>query len=168
VSIPQKARRWIAGGAAVAAIAGGSGLALAQGGAPPPATPIPTAAAGTTVDTPEPGDVPDRVDGTEAPGSERADDASRGAEKPGAEQADDASEAADAAKLLKTAKVSRAEAVNAALATTPGTVTEAQIGDEDGTVVWEIGVRTAGDGGHEVKVDASTGAVISSAVDPID
>ena len=119
-------RRWLAAGATVLVIGGGTGLALAQGGGP------------------------------------------SGADTPGQEASDAAAERAEAARLAPTAKVSRADAQAAARADTPGTVVEAQLGDEDGTVVWEIGVRAADGTGHEVKVDGATGAVLSSHADELD
>ena len=144
-------RRWIAAGATVLVIGGGTGLALAQGGGPSGST----ASAGAA-DLPEPGDVPDVA---EAPDH---------ADTPGQEASDAAAERAEAARLAPTAKVSRADAQAAALADTPGTVVEAQLGNEDGTVVWEIGVKAADGTGHEVKVNAATGAVLSSHADELD
>lgn len=72
-------------------------------------------------------------------------------------------EAADAAALTALAKVSETDAKNAALAKFPGaTVTTATLGDENGTVVWEIQLTDASKVAHDVKVDAGTGAILAT------
>ena len=182
VRLSTNTRRWLAVGATVLTIGGGGGLALAQGGG---ATSGPPAAAQTAPDRPEPGDVPDRAgardDGlapgtasVQVPGDRGADERSEKAEAPGVEQeegteaneaAEGRAEAAEAAKLAPLAKIDRAQAEQAALAKVPGTATGAELGDENGNLVWEIDV-TAKDGTqHEVKVDAGNGTVLMAQVD---
>ena len=73
--------------------------------------------------------------------------------------ADTEDEAAEAAALAALAKLSEADAKNEALAKFPGaTVTKASLGDENGSVVWEIQLTDSRNVAQEVKVDAGNGA----------
>jgi uncharacterized membrane protein YkoI len=163
----MKSRRWVAAAAAALAVAGGSGLALAQqgGNAPGPTGP---AAAVQKADQPEPGDLPDRVDRPEPGDTADVAGAAEAPDGPGREDSGDAAEKAEAAKLLPQAKVTEQQAAQKALVTSPGTVVEAQLGQENGTIVWEFQVKAPDGSGHEVKVNATTGAVISTTADGID
>ncbi len=152
MSLRMKSRRWIAVSAAALAVAGGSGLALAQQGGTPPSSTGPATTA-QNADQPEPGDVPDAAEAPDGPGQETS---------------GDAAEKAEAAKLLPQAKVTQQRAAQKALAASPGAVVEAQLGEENGTVVWEFEVKAPDGSGHEVKVNATTGAVISAAADEVD
>jgi uncharacterized membrane protein YkoI len=72
-------------------------------------------------------------------------------------------EAAETAALAALAKVSEADAKNAALAKFPGaTVTKASLGDENGSVVWEIQLTDSSNVAQEVKVDAGNGAILAT------
>jgi uncharacterized membrane protein YkoI len=80
----------------------------------------------------------------------------------GAEGANEASEADESAALAKLAKISEADAKNAALAKFPGaTIGKATLGDENGSVVWEIQLTDANKAPQEVKVDAGNGAILA-------
>ena len=72
-----------------------------------------------------------------------------------------ASEGAETQKLQGLAKVDQAAAEKAALGAVPGTVKNAQLGNENGYVVWDVEV--AGQGGKvtDVKIDAGTGKVLA-------
>ncbi|MFN8124111.1 MAG: PepSY domain-containing protein [Thermoleophilia bacterium] len=182
------AKRWLAAGAAVMAVGGGGTLAMAQSVGN--SSTAPTVQSAQRPDTPEPGDRPDsrnsgvsqdrpeagdtadanRVSGGSQDRPEAGDtaDANSGnvaeradnQESTASERGDGAGEATEAASLSKVATVSRAQAEQAALGKTPGTVTEASLGDENGTVIWEVNVKASSGGDHEVKVDAKTGAVL--------
>jgi uncharacterized membrane protein YkoI len=72
-------------------------------------------------------------------------------------------EAAETAALAALAKISEADARNAALAKFPGaTVTTATLGDENGSVVWEIQLTDASKVAQDVKVDAGNGAILAT------
>jgi uncharacterized membrane protein YkoI len=71
-------------------------------------------------------------------------------------------EAAEAAALAKLAKISEADARNAATAKFPGaTVQKATLGDENGSLIWEIKLTDASGAAQEVKVDAGNAAVLA-------
>jgi len=79
-------------------------------------------------------------------------------EEPVPEDAE-AAEAAAEAQLEADAAVSRVEAERIAQGEVAGPVDRARIGDEAGTVTWEV--RIDGESGHtDVVVDATTGAVL--------
>jgi hypothetical protein len=68
----------------------------------------------------------------------------------------------EAAALAKLAKVTEADARNAALAKFPGaTIQKATLEDENGNVVWAIELTDATKAAQEVKVDAGNGAVLA-------
>jgi uncharacterized membrane protein YkoI len=66
------------------------------------------------------------------------------------------SEAAEAAKYTSMAKISEADAMKAAVAKVGGTATKATLGNENGSLVYEVTVGT-----QDVKVDAGNGKVLS-------
>lgn len=67
--------------------------------------------------------------------------------------------------LESLATVTADEAIAAATAAVPGTADKAELGNENGTVVYEVDV-TADDGTKtEIKVDAGNGAVLDSSAD---
>jgi uncharacterized membrane protein YkoI len=191
--ISNKTKRWLAGSAAVLAIGSGSGLALAQQGGTGATSPA--AVTQAAPDLPEPGDTPDRpgaMDATErddgltagassvqAPNAPDQDEGSEAAETPGqengseqesaaSEAADDKGEKAESATLASLAKIDRAQAEQAALVKVPGTATAAELGNENGNVVWEIDVKAKDGTQHEVKVDAGNGTVLMAEVDQED
>lgn len=76
--------------------------------------------------------------------------------------AESANEATESAALAALATVSEADARNAALGRFPGaTITSASLGDENGSLVWEINLTDTASAAHEVKVDAGNGAVLA-------
>ncbi|MFF1450747.1 PepSY domain-containing protein [Streptomyces sp. NPDC058274] len=69
----------------------------------------------------------------------------------------------DDAAQVKSAKVSAADAITAALNSTPGTAVSADLDDDDkGAVAWEVDVLGKGDTWHSVRVDPGTGKVLGS------
>ncbi|HEV7721114.1 MAG TPA: PepSY domain-containing protein [Iamia sp.] len=78
---------------------------------------------------------------------------------PPAEEDEEATEEAAEAQLEADAAVSRTEAEQIARGQVPGPVDRARIGDEGGTVTWEV--RIDGESGHtDVLIDATTGAIL--------
>ena len=65
-------------------------------------------------------------------------------------------EASEQAQLKKEVKVSSQDAEKVALNEVDGKVVESELGDENGTIVYEITIETQ-DGKQEVKVDATSG-----------
>ncbi|MEU3218826.1 PepSY domain-containing protein [Streptomyces sp. NPDC006971] len=61
-----------------------------------------------------------------------------------------------------TARVDVGDATAAAVEAVPGTVTEAELDDEDGTVVWELDVYGSDGRWHDVTVDAGRGTVLGT------
>ncbi|MFI5772962.1 PepSY domain-containing protein [Streptomyces sp. NPDC051658] len=59
-----------------------------------------------------------------------------------------------------TARVDVADAITAAVKAVPGTVTEAELDDEDGGLVWELDVYGSDKAWHDVTVDAGNGKVL--------
>ena len=73
-----------------------------------------------------------------------------------------ASDAAEDAKLLSAATLGIVDAITIAEKTVGGTAYEAELGTEDGTIVYEVEVIKDGKE-FEVLIDAMTGAVLSTA-----
>jgi uncharacterized membrane protein YkoI len=72
------------------------------------------------------------------------------------------SEADESAALAKLAKISEADARNAALAKFPGaTIQKVSLEDENGSVVWAVELIDANKAAHEVKVDAGNAAILA-------
>jgi uncharacterized membrane protein YkoI len=72
------------------------------------------------------------------------------------------SEAAESAALASLAKISEADARNAALAKFPGaTIQKAALEDENGSVVWAVELTDAKKAAQEVKVDAGNGTILA-------
>ncbi|WUS99303.1 PepSY domain-containing protein [Streptomyces sp. NBC_00708] len=63
------------------------------------------------------------------------------------------------------ARVTVGDAVAAGLAAVPGTVTEAELDEEDGGLVWELDVYGSDRSWHDVTVDAGSGKVLDKRVD---
>ncbi|MFI6964797.1 PepSY domain-containing protein [Streptomyces sp. NPDC050255] len=59
-----------------------------------------------------------------------------------------------------TARVSAGEAAASAVRAVPGSVTEAELDDEDGALVWELDVYGSDRVWHDVTVDAGNGKVL--------
>ncbi|MFB7554292.1 PepSY domain-containing protein [Streptomyces brevispora] len=64
-----------------------------------------------------------------------------------------------------TARVAAGDAAKAAVRAVPGTVTEAELDDEDGRLVWEIDVYGSDRSWHGVTVDPGNGKVLGKHVD---
>ncbi|MEW1691743.1 PepSY domain-containing protein [Streptomyces sp. NPDC091265] len=64
-----------------------------------------------------------------------------------------------------TARVTVGDAVKAAARSVPGTVTEAELDDEDGGLVWELDVYGSDKAWHDVTVDPGNGKVLGKHVD---
>lgn len=97
----------------------------------------------------------------QAPAEKEQNEAAEGKEGPENEAAESKQEAREAQQLQSLAKIDRNAAEQAALQAVPGTVKDAELGNENGYVVWEVGV--AGNDGtlYEVKVDAGNGQVLA-------
>ena len=63
------------------------------------------------------------------------------------------------------ATVTQSQAEQAAIAKVPGKVVVAELGDENGNVVWQVEVTATDGTSHEVMVDAGNGTVLASQVD---
>ncbi|MEU3222291.1 PepSY domain-containing protein [Streptomyces sp. NPDC006976] len=64
-----------------------------------------------------------------------------------------------------TARITVGEAVAAGLRAVPGTVTEAELDDENGGLVWELDVYGSDRAWHDVTVDAGNGKVLGKHID---
>lgn len=148
--------RWVAVGATVAAL-GGGGAALAANGADDGSQDLKPGASSVTVPTgPGSSEPQDATEANETPGKEGAE----GREDPKLEAKDDAAETAEAAQLAKVAKVTEAQAKLAAITRVPGTATAAELGNENGNVVWEVEVKDGSGKVQEVKIDAGNAQVL--------
>lgn len=70
-------------------------------------------------------------------------------------------EAAETQQLSGLAKIDQKAAEDAALQAVPGTVKDAELGDENGYVVWDVEVQASDGTLQEVKVDAGNGQVLA-------
>jgi uncharacterized membrane protein YkoI len=70
-------------------------------------------------------------------------------------------EAAESIQLEGLAKIDQAAAEKAALDAVPGTVKDAELGNENGFVVWEVEVQASDGTLQEVKVDAGNGQILA-------
>ena len=137
------------GAAAAAALIVGGGAAIAAGQAT-------ETTAGETKQ-----EEPSYRGSIQAPSDAESNGAKEDAKGPENETSDDGSEAAEEQQLQGLAKIDRSQAEQAALKEVPGTVKEAELGDENGYVVWEVEVA-ADDGSYrEVKVDAGNGQILA-------
>jgi uncharacterized membrane protein YkoI len=75
------------------------------------------------------------------------------------------SEAEEAASLQRLAKITPEQASAAALAAVPGTAGNAVLGDENGSVVYEVPVTAADGSVVEVKIDAGDASVLAQEAD---
>ena len=64
------------------------------------------------------------------------------------------------AKLAELAKITEAESKAIALQKVPGTVTEVELEDEDGTIIYGVEVQVKDGSKQDVKVDAQTGKIV--------
>ncbi|MBS4201418.1 PepSY domain-containing protein [Bacillus sp. FJAT-49732] len=70
------------------------------------------------------------------------------------------SDEVEQAQLEKEAKITKEESTSIAQTAVNGTVTEAQLEDEDGVVVYGIEITDSQGEKHDVKIDAKTGKVL--------
>lgn len=75
---------------------------------------------------------------------------------------DDSRDDREDASVAKSAKVTAAEAVDAALAARSGTVTSAELDEDDGRVAWEIDVLGKDNTWYDVTVDPGNGKVLGT------
>lgn len=129
------------GGAITALALGGTGIALAQSDAPTG----PPASADTETENGEVTEEPAYTGSVPAP----------------ADADTEGSEADEAAGLEALAVISSDEASAAAVAAVPGTVGAVELGNENGYVVYDVEVTTAGGTVVDVKVDAGNGQVLA-------
>ncbi|THA70427.1 peptidase M4 [Streptomyces sp. A0958] len=78
---------------------------------------------------------------------------------------DSGSRGSSTASGATTARVTVGDAVAAGLRAVPGTVTEAELDEEDGGLVWELDVYGSDRAWHDVTVDAGSGKVLGKHVD---
>lgn len=168
--VPNKRRRLIAGGAvALAVLAGGAGVAAAQG------FPKPGGSHGTTqqgshdTEHHDVGDKPDVTIKSSVTFKSQSEAAEPANETPAQETA---REAAETATLAKVAKVTPTQARDAALKVAPGTIVYEdgaklpQVSNEDGNVVYDITVRSADRKTEtEITVDAGNAKILAQQVD---
>lgn len=144
-------KRWLVLGLGAATLTSGGVAFAATTGSPNGAD---LAAGASSVTNPNPS-VPE---GADPAGVDGARDSAN-------EQTESASEQADAARLKALAKVDEAQAKAAALASVPGTADVAELGDENGNVVWEVEVTATDGSKHDVQVDAVNAKVLASGLD---
>ncbi|MEJ7800358.1 MAG: PepSY domain-containing protein [Ilumatobacter sp.] len=81
---------------------------------------------------------------------------------------EDESEADEDARLQELATVSEADAKVVALAEFPGDISETELGNENGSVVWEFEIVGADGSTVEVKIDAANATVLDIETDDDD
>ena len=75
-------------------------------------------------------------------------------------------EQSESAALAGQAKVTADQANAAALAKFPGaTIKQTELGSENGTLTYDVGLTDSSGKGQDVKVDATTGAVVGTEAD---
>lgn len=78
-----------------------------------------------------------------------------------AEEADEADEANDDVALAGKAKLTVDQAKEIVLVANPGaTIMKTELGDENGTIIYEVKIQTKGSKKVEVKVDANNGSIL--------
>ncbi len=78
---------------------------------------------------------------------------------------DGESEADETSRLADQATVSEADAAAAATTAYPGDISAGQLGNENGSLVWEFSVTQTDGSTLEVKVDAGNGSVLAAEAD---
>jgi hypothetical protein len=82
---------------------------------------------------------------------------------PAAKEQGEPNEQAESAALASTAKITADQANSAAIAKFPGaTVKKTELDSENGTTVYSVELTDSAGKGQDVKVDATTGAVLTS------
>lgn len=143
-------RAVVAGLATAAALAGGVGVAAASGPPTPPDSKAPSAQS-------DGAEQPEGTEGTE--GTEEQEPSLNGSVA--ATEVKGETEQQEAARLASDATVSQSQAEAAALQAVPGTVTASELGNENGSLIWEVDVQKADGSAVEVKVDAGNGTVLA-------
>jgi len=134
----------VAGLAAAVALAGGVGVAAASGPS-------------GTQDTPK---VNSQAE--EAEGTEEQEPALNGSVQVAEEEVAGESEQQESARLSSQATTTQQDAEQAALDAVPGgTVSGSELGNENGSLIWEVEVTKADGSQVEVKVDAGNGKVLA-------
>jgi uncharacterized membrane protein YkoI len=165
-------QRLVYGTVAAVLVAGGlvaAGLAFAQGQSAAPATPEQAAVDAAPAIGAEQAASPEELDAL-APEEAETDAAPAAvANEPAAiapAQASAQQQTPAPAPAQPPVAITADQARGAALGAVPGTVLEQELDDEAGRAAWEVKVLPqAGGPAREVVVDASTGAVLSNAVD---
>ena len=93
--------------------------------------------------------------------ADKTTEANEGKEGSGNEATDKKQDSAESQKLQSLAKVDQAAAEKAALGAVSGTVKNADLGNENGYVVWDIEVADQGGKVTDVKVDAGNGKILA-------
>ncbi len=144
----MEAKKLLVGALAATALTMGGGAALAAGQAPE-----------TTADDTKQEEQGPSINGSvKAPGGTGQDEAAESQE--GLDN-----EAAEAQQLQGLAKIDKAQAEEAALGAVSGTVKDAALGNENGSVIWEVEIAAEDGTLHEVKVDAGNGQILAQAAD---
>ncbi|EPH42713.1 PepSY domain-containing protein [Streptomyces aurantiacus] len=153
--------------AAAALVSGGTATAFALGGDDEP-----SAAGKSSVQLKNDDDRGDRYDDRDDhDGADDTDDDGKDDARDDRDDArEDAREAqgdkAENAAEVKGAKVGAAEAIAAALKSTPGTAVSADLDDENGGLIWDVDVvGKDGRTWHSVEIDPGTGKVLGSHVE---
>lgn len=128
--------------AGAALLGGGTAVALAQTGEP---TPPATSSEGSEENGGKDDEGPSVAGGITVP-----------------EQAGEQDEAAEQQALAGLATVTPEEAVRAATTAEPGTAGPAELGDENGSLIYEVTVTRADGSVVEVKIDAGNAAVLAT------
>ncbi len=148
-----------AGAVALAALALGGGTALAAQQSTAPQAPQAAQAgqAAKQEDQQEPS-----FKGTvAAPPEANNSDAAEGKEGKGRDVAEKQKEAAESQQLRALAKIDQKTAEQSALRAVPGTVKGADLGNENGFVVYDVKIQDQGGKVTDVKVDADNGRVLA-------
>lgn len=132
--------------ATTAALGGGVGVAAAAGG---PSAPAPPSTSGSAAEQDE--------------GTEEQEPALNGSVQ--TEEVAGENEQQEQERLSSQATISQDEAKKAALEAVPGTVGSAELGDENGSLIWEVDITKADGSSVEVKVDAGNGKVLAQEAD---
>lgn len=144
-------KKLIAGATAATVLTLGGGAAIAAQQAPE------TTAGETKQEQQE----PSYKGSVKAPADKAENEAAEGKEGSENEAAEKKQEAAESQKLQSLAKIDQGAAEKAALGAVPGTAKAAELGNENGSVVWEVEVAAKDGTLQEVKVDAGNGQVLA-------
>jgi uncharacterized membrane protein YkoI len=144
----HRCRKLVIGVAAAAALIVGGGAAIAAGQAP------------ATTDHETKQEWPSYKGSIQAPSNPESNGAenAKGSEN---EAGDGGSEASEEQQLQSQASIDRSQAEQSALKEVPGTVKDAELGNENGYVVWELTIAADSGTNQEVEVDAGNGRILA-------